>query len=802
MHPGKRRRAQNEEDLDMASLPCPACDRGQKKKCTCEKKRSYTPRGSKAAVAILHDSSGRTGDSESEKERQGLKAAANHPGQSTLIFNASGSLQTVPASSRAPPPSSIQAPSEVPVAGSAEGAIENGATTEAEVGAPGPAATAVAVIAASPKTEWKRGLLVAKDKKNRSRRIPTYVISRFLDFHYEVYQSNRGCNQPSASNGILPEKTLSPPCVSRQSVAAGLFPDPCLYEVGGGGVPVKLVIVDWRAVGCDIKCPQCGSEEISVEGSTIELRDTIGIKTVVTKGSRPIFTAAAIGTCAVPSCRARFRHDDAVVLRQLSHAHQDAALLYPVDVEQVSSSNVLFRPDRNLVAQLRSLSLSSSSGMATLLADLNRSAAQQRSLSHVAYSSALVRAKNIAEKIAGDEIWAAAGDEGRKPLQATRNLLDGIRGQSASLPRFDDSAAASGYIPVDADTASRWVEKSRAVDLDFYRRECQSIVVSKEDVISLDECVPIGKKNQLSEDGSGKGKSVPGKGSMIVCAGHQVIATTILESRKYDEVGPMLEEGSAKGGWKSRVAAVDDLGAAASWHGSGTKLIASLPSVEHVVQDHLHESNRLSRTHQVFHNAHRRGSEKIKDIYSFIPASEFDRFKLIASTPAGTCGGFKVGGKLLIQLNPRKHVDISEGYTMQQDEFNRLYWCACDGKPSKLFEEAFAGTIDRSGQEPTTIKVKLGETFRWSAGAVIGHCGRCSNCGHLGDGWLQARDGASGRLYYYKKAAVQWEEPNGPGWTKAIEEKSKEAYYYQNGAAQWERPKAQPGECRGKEGGE
>ena len=567
----------------------------------------------------------------------------------------------------------------------------------------------------------KAALCVAKKKYNQTGQVPQAIVREMVDFVCEVYGSLDASPQPISEWDALPTKVVRPPRVTPRTVAEGILPDPLLFAAAGGGSPVTLQIVDFRAVGAQAKCPQCGSGDTNVLGVTITESNMLGVDVLV-HVERNIYTTAAIGECQA-GCVAkvsghplRFRHDNGVTLSKFPTSTQ---LWYPVDP---SNAQGKYRPARNLFSFMSDVTLASDSGAATLLKSLSVAAAEQRSLSHLAYIEALVSFRDLAEQIVGNAAWNSLDGDERASLHLQRDALLRIKRHDSFLA-FDGSPGEAGAVPLDADTVQRWLENQRETILPFRRQEIQRIAVGADDVMSLDGCVSLGRACQ------GKGGAERGTESVIVVAKQQIIAATVVDSKSAEEVVPMLQDG-ATAGWVSKLFVVDDMsegGTGPSWHAQGDKLKAALPSVKKVVQDLMHQEARVRQTQQIFHSARPNGTVRLKRCYTHMPMDEYNRLKLMASTPAGTPGGFDVRGSLRVCQTPAKQKQFRKGDALSPEAFDSLFM-GKDGKPNGLFELAFMGSAEPKQLLTPSIKVGLGEFFQWSAGAVVGHCGSCEDC--------------------------------------------------------------------------
>jgi len=631
-----------------------------------------------------------------------------------------------------------------------------------------------------------------KQQFNKSGQVPPAVVKSMVGFAFDLYGGtlDHVDEEPVGEYDELPKLQLMPQRVTQKRASAGSLPDPQLYAVGGGGSPVALTIVDFRTVCVSVRCVSCSSVDTAVVGLTLAQTNMLGIDVIV-NADRPSYSIAAISECRngclctsttgkKPSnSPLKFRHDSKGVLSQLKPGDR---LLYSVDPPNARGK---YRLSRNAVSLVNDVALSSDSGAATLLASLSVCAAERRSHAHLSYISALRSFAELSESIVGDEKWDSllASGEDLALLYPQRDALLRIKGQHSSL-KYDDSPNTAGTLPLDPDTVQRMLEFDRESRLSFRRREVQRIKVGENDVLSMDGCVPIGTKLQ-----AGDGKGGRGKEAVIVVAKQQIVAATITDSKLASEVTPMLSAGY-NAGWRPHLMVVDDMSDGStgpSWHSQGAAFERVL-SVQKVLQDLMHQEARIRQTQQIFHDKRPEGTRRLKRCYTQMPMGEYNRMKLMASTPAGSAGGFKPGGSLRVALLTDKTKKFKEGDSMTHHEFDSLY-LGVDSVPNALFEIAFKGQAVPESHPTASIQIGLADYYRWSAGSVVGHCGNCDDCGDLPAGWREARD-ESGRLYYFEVTSVQWEQPaeNDSDWGCMTDKASKRIFFFKVGAVQWGRP--------------
>ena len=124
------------------------------------------------------------------------------------------------------------------------------------------------------------------------------------------------------------------------------------------------------------------------------------------------------------------------------------------------------------------VALAIDSGAATLLKSLSVAAAEQRSLSHLAYIEALVSFRDLAEQIVGNAAWNSLDGDERASLHLQRDALLRIKRHDSFLA-FDGSPGEAGAVPLDADTVQRWLENQRETILPFRRQEIKERLLSR-----------------------------------------------------------------------------------------------------------------------------------------------------------------------------------------------------------------------------------------------------------------------------------------------------------------------------------
>jgi hypothetical protein len=268
-------------------MSCPACDKGQKRKCICGRRRTYNRRALDGVEELL----------------DGDTAAAAPP--------------------RAPPPPDPE------VAPPGETAAAAGDEPEPDPRMMGLRAPPTDVQAARAKKLRERATVIAaKGRYNKQGAIPAAILGMLYDF-VEECDLERARDVGLFPRTALPRKDLETPRLNHKdvrSLGTGLPPASSFPLAGASLLNIDFALVP----GVDIKCGHCGSRAVRVTGNTARVKDRLGVIVLHRPMQPPIYACSAIQTC--DDCKKTSRHDDPAVLAKLGPCDD---MLLPCELRRV-----------------------------------------------------------------------------------------------------------------------------------------------------------------------------------------------------------------------------------------------------------------------------------------------------------------------------------------------------------------------------------------------------------------------------------------------------------------------------------
>jgi len=298
---------------------------------------------------------------------------------------------------------------------------------------------------------------------------------------------------------------------------------------------------------------------------------------------------------------------------------------------------------------------------------------------------------------------------------------------------FDDSALASGHQPIDEGALRAVSEASMQNRSEYRNREQQSVKLGPDDAAGVDACFRLGDAFQL------KGASASKQVVALVGGAHQIVLPIVVRNGKFDEIRPALEAAVRAGKLQCKVLSVDDMGAAASSHGNGARYLETITTLEAVMQDSMHQQNRVSKTQQKDHADHAEATQRLKRCFRRVSDAAYDEVKtLVCYKTVGAAGGLVVktsasgkplSTKLLVGLKPRAYLDLRDKggqRAMSSTKFDEYY--LSDNRPNEVFEAAFDGAFEHTDHTAASARLRLATTYRWAAGRRAPPCGTCDGC--------------------------------------------------------------------------
>mmetsp|Transcript_6220 Transcript_6220/g.20607 ORF Transcript_6220/g.20607 Transcript_6220/m.20607 type:complete len:570 (+) Transcript_6220:1066-2775(+) len=337
---GHRRLSEPAAQRRQARMSCPACDKGQNRKCICGKKRTYKRR---ALVGV-------------EELLDGDTAAAAPP--------------------RAPPPPD---PEVAPPGETAAAAGDEPEPDPRMMGLRAPPSEAQA--ARAKKLRERATVIAAKGRKNKQGVIPAAVMGMLYDF-VEECDLERARDVGLFPRTALPRKDLDTPRLNHKdvrSLGTGLPPVSSFPLAGASLLNIDFALVP----GVDIKCGHCGSRAVCVTGNTARSKDRLGVVVLHRPMQPPIYACSAIQTC--DDCKKTTRHDDPAVLAKLGPCDD---MLLPCEHEQCVGTRQ-HRATREFVDLVSSATAFSDAGWETVSREHSEALAVRRSRNHLSFASCL-----------------------------------------------------------------------------------------------------------------------------------------------------------------------------------------------------------------------------------------------------------------------------------------------------------------------------------------------------------------------------------------------------------------------------